>query len=289
MKRNHGHKELLDFRRRLRSAPDDIETLSDLAAMYIDSRRYADAVCWEMKRIDEVFPPFDTLYVGGGTPTAVEEDLLIKIVERALTFFAFADAPEVTVEANPGTVSLQRLVRLRQAGVNRINLGVQSFSDKALSFLGRIHTARQAEKSIELARQAGFDNVGIDLIYGLPGQSKRQWLADLEKACAYLPEHLSCYMLTFEPGTPLSEDLAAGKIAPHEEGAVAGLFETTSETLRSRGYLHYEISNFARSQALCSRHNRKYWSLAPTLGVGPSAHSYLPGMPVRWWNRADLP
>ena len=247
--------------------------------------RWADAVCREMEMVEKAaFPVFDTLYVGGGTPTTVEEQLLLRILETAFAEFAFADAPEVTVEANPGTVSPDRLKHLRQAGVNRINLGVQSFSDGNLSFLGRIHSARQAEKSILLARDAGFANVGIDLIYGLPGQEKSAWKQDLQKALSFSPEHLSCYMLTFESGTPLERDLADGRIDPPEEKTAAALFAATSETLRSRGYTHYEISNFARSERFFSRHNQKYWNLAPTLGLGPSAHSYLSDPPVRWWN-----
>ncbi len=247
--------------------------------------RYADAVCREMAMVEPpAFPVFDSLYVGGGTPTAVEEPLLLRVVETVFRVFPFTDSPEVTVEANPGTVSLDRLKRLRQAGVNRINLGVQSFSDENLAFLGRIHSARQAEESIGHARAAGFDNVGIDLIYGLPGQNARAWGDDLGKAVSFSPEHLSCYMLTVESGTPLARDLAAGYISPPEEKTVAALFAATSERLRSEGYLHYEISNFAREQRYCSRHNQKYWHLAPTLGLGPSAHSYLPDPPVRWWN-----
>ncbi|MGD8366709.1 MAG: radical SAM family heme chaperone HemW [Desulfobacterales bacterium] len=249
--------------------------------------RYAAAVCREMAMVERAaFPAFDTLYIGGGTPTVIEEHLLLRILETALAGFAFTDAPEVTVEANPGTVSLDRLMNLRKAGVNRINLGIQSFADENLAFLGRIHTARLGAESIGHARSAGFANVGIDLIYGLPGQGTAAWIAELEKAVSFSPEHLSCYMLTFETGTPLERDLAAGRIETPEEKTVAELFSTTSEILRSRGYLHYEISNFARSARFCSRHNQKYWHLAPILGLGPSAHSYLPAPPVRWWNLA---
>ncbi len=249
---------------------------------------YAEAVCREMEMVAESFPPFDTLYIGGGTPTAVTGPHLSRIVESARTAFSFTASPEVTVEANPGTLSSGLLDRLQEAGVNRLNIGVQSFSDGNLRFLGRIHSAKAAENSIALARRAGFENIGIDLIYGLPGQGRDAWREDLERALAFSPEHLSCYMLTFEPGTLLSRDLAAGRIAPPEEEAVAELFALTADTLCAGGYLHYEVSNFARAPRFCSRHNRKYWALAPTLGLGPSAHSYLPAPPARWWNHRRL-
>jgi len=249
---------------------------------------YADALFREMSAVEEAFPLFDTLYFGGGTPTAINSDLLVRIVETALCRFGFAPAPEVTVEANPGTVSAALFERLRGAGVNRLNIGVQSFCDKHLRFLGRIHSARDAEQCIRLARDAGFDNVGVDLIYGLPGQGKKTWLDDLKNALAFFPEHISCYMLTFEPGTPLSCDLAAGRIAAAKEETVAALFLTTDEVLTEEGYLHYEVSNFARSARRRSRHNAKYWALAPTLGLGPSAHTYVPDPPVRWWNTAAV-
>ena len=250
-------------------------------------QEYTDAVCREMEMAEEAFPIFDTLYIGGGTPTAMEDRLLVRILEKAGSVFSFTDGPEVTVEANPGTVSKGRLESLRQAGANRINIGVQSFRDDHLRFLGRIHTAREAENSIRLARNAGFADIGLDLIYGLPGQTERAWIEDLTKALSFFPEHLSCYMLTFEKGTPLFEDLAAGRVEPCPEDTVAALFLETSEFLRASGYLHYEISNFARSARLRSRHNRKYWTLAPTLGLGPSAHSFLNEPPTRWWNVDD--
>ncbi|MCF8081269.1 MAG: radical SAM family heme chaperone HemW [Desulfobacterales bacterium] len=248
---------------------------------------YTDAVCREMEMVEEAFPIFDTLYIGGGTPTAMDERLLGRILEKAGSVFSFTDEPEFTVEANPGTVSKGQLESLRRVGVNRINIGVQSFLDDHLRFLGRIHTAREAENSIRLARGAGFADIGLDLIYGLPGQTEKAWIEDLAKALSFFPEHLSSYMLTFEKGTPLFADLAAGRVELCPEDTVAALFLETSEFLRARGYLHYEISNFARSARLRSRHNRKYWTLAPTLGLGPSAHSFLNKPPTRWWNVDD--
>lgn len=249
---------------------------------------YTDAVCREMEMVQENFGVFDSLYIGGGTPTVLKEDLLVRMLDNASSVFPFTDDIEVTVEANPGTVSKRQLETIRRAGVNRVNIGVQSFRDENLNFLGRIHTAKDAENSILLARSTGVARIGIDLIYGLPGQTGNDWIRDLTRAVSFSPEHVSCYMLTFEKGTPLFQDLTAGRVERAQEETVASLFLQTSEFLRAGGYLHYEISNFARSTRFRSRHNRKYWTLAPTLGLGPSAHSFLDEPPTRWWNLADL-
>jgi oxygen-independent coproporphyrinogen-3 oxidase len=168
---------------------------------------------------------------------------------------------------------------------------VQSFDGNNLRFLGRIHSGREARLSIEWAHQAGFDNVGLDLIYGLPGQDKTNWLEDLTVAVQLAPQHLSCYMLTLEPGTPLDADVKAGLVRPAAEGAVLDLFDTTIDFLSAHGFLHYEISNFARltgsgSKARKSRHNLKYWSFAPYIGLGPAAHSFIE--PERYWNHRSV-
>jgi oxygen-independent coproporphyrinogen-3 oxidase len=230
--------------------------------------------------------PVDSVYFGGGTPSLCPPEavasLLATIEER---FDLLCDA-EVTLEANPGAIDADALLRLRQAGVNRLNLGVQSFRDDALQFLGRIHTRDAALATIAAAREAGFDNLGLDLIYGLPGQDLAAWRRDLEQALEFQPEHLSCYILTFEAGTPMAEARQAGRIPAPDEAQVAALFEATAAVLTGRGYDHYEIANFARQTTYRSRHNMKYWQFAPYLGFGPSAHSFRAG--VRSWNAADL-
>jgi len=202
------------------------------------------------------------------------------------THFNLHEHTEVTLEANTGAVSGDALVQLRAAGVNRLNIGVQSFRDDALRFLGRIHNRAEAVAVIDQARLAGFDNLGLDLICGLPGQTVSDWETDLEQALAYRPEHLSCYILTFESGTPMTGDLQAGRLHPPEEGLVVELFETTAAILAGYGYDHYEISNFARTPGFRSRHNLKYWHFKPYLGFGPGAHSYRDRR--RSWNLADL-
>jgi oxygen-independent coproporphyrinogen-3 oxidase len=176
----------------------------------------------------------------------------------------------------------------RAAGINRLNLGIQSFNDRNLVFLGRIHDAATARRALTAARAAGFENIGLDLIYGLPGQEPANWRADLHAALETAPSHLSGYMLTYAPGTPLEADRIAGRIRPLSEAAVADLFDITVDVLTENGFVHYEIANFARAgnPPAWSRHNRKYWNQAPYLGFGPGAHSY--DGRVRYWNDADL-
>lgn len=233
----------------------------------------------------------DSVYFGGGTPSLLPPEAVAAILERLRRTFRIDPAAEITLEANPGTVDAGKLAGFRAAGVNRLNLGVQSLRREKLGFLGRIHGPAEAVRAFEEARKAGFAQVGIDLIYGLPGESPESWRADLEAALALAPDHLSCYLLSIEPGTPLGREQAAGRFKAIAEWAAADLFLRTAELLSARGFLHYEISNFARlaaggQEAAFSRHNRKYWAGAPYLGFGPAAHSHLP--PRRFWNPPDL-
>jgi oxygen-independent coproporphyrinogen III oxidase len=235
---------------------------------------------------------FDTIHIGGGTPSTLEPGEVEAILALLSSRFRFEAPVEITLEANPGTVDRDRLKGFRAAGVNRLTIGVQSFDPANLEFLGRIHTAAEAERAVEDARAAGFDEIGLDLIYGLPGQRSAAWAADLERALAHTPEHLSCYMLTIEPGTPFGRLRDAGRLRPVADDQVARLFTQTSELLTGRGFLHYEIANFARcagsgcTGARVSRHNSKYWAYAPYLGFGPAAHSFIP--PRRFWNHGNL-
>jgi oxygen-independent coproporphyrinogen-3 oxidase len=224
----------------------------------------------------------DTLYFGGGTPSVLKTKDIERIVENAYRLFNFLHDTEITIEVNPGTVTPEKLKEYQSIGVNRINIGVQSFNDEFLDFLGRIHSSNDADKTIKWARKAGFDNIGIDLIYGIPGQTKKTWLSDLRKAVEFEPEHLSCYMLTYEKGTPLDREREQGKFKPASGSMLAELFETTIEYLTAHGYVQYEISNFAKNSSKISRHNFKYWSFSPYLGFGPSAHSFIE--PQRYWN-----
>ena len=175
---------------------------------------------------------------------------------------------------------------LRGLGINRISIGVQSFNDKELIFLGRRHNRAQAIRTLEDARNAGFGNISIDLMYGLPGQTFDQWLVSLEDALGFEPEHLSCYELELKPHTPLGSRYDKGEFPLRTEGSQYNFFMKTSEFLEESGYTHYEVSNFASGMERASRHNRKYWDHTPYLGLGPSAHSFNKGK--RWWNHESV-
>ncbi len=214
-----------------------------------------------------------------------------QIIETAGRYFSIASDAEKTLEVNPGTVTLENLSEYRKFGVNRLNIGVQSFNDNNLRFLGRIHSGRDARLSVEWAHRAGFDNIGLDLIFGLPGQDKINWLSDLTQAGNLEPEHLSCYMLTCESGTPLDREVKTGRIHLAAEGRVLDLFDTAIHFLTNHDFLHYEVSSFARMagpnhEPRTSRHNLKYWSFAPYIGLGPSAHSFIE--PERYWNHRSV-
>jgi len=242
-----------------------------------------------IQEMDLVSPPgalFDTLYMGGGTPSLLKQGQIVDILKGAHGRFDFIQDVEATIEVNPDTVSLDALAAFLSHGINRVNMGIQSFDEKRLRFLGRLHSARKAREAIRLARKAGVENLGLDLMYGLPNQSRKEWLSDLVEATCYEPEHLSCYMLTYEKGTPFDQRLKAGELRPLSADKMRDLFKVTVDFLSDRGYEHYEISNFARGRGLRSRHNQKYWSHSPYTGLGPSAHSFL--APMRWWNHRTL-
>lgn len=235
---------------------------------------YLDALKTEMDLSQGRWGAFDTVYLGGGTPSLLSPRQVQEVLDHAHKRFSINSGVEITLEANPATVSPESLKAYKSMGIGRLNLGVQSFQDVHLKFLGRAHGAGDAERALRQARDAGFEDVGYDLIFGIPGQTEKQWQSDLERVTDFWPEHLSCYMLSFEKGTPLGEMRDRGQCAPPDEEAVAALFLYTDAFLSSRGYAHYEVSNFSKGEDRRSRHNSKYWNGAPYLGLGPSAHSY---------------
>lgn len=243
---------------------------------------YVSALKKEATFYKQDFHHFDTLYIGGGTPSLLDIKDLEKIIDHIFKNFSFAHDSEITIEANPGDLTLEKIKGFIKLGFNRINLGVQSFNDKDLMFLGRRHSAAECKNVLHNLRNVGFDNVGFDLIYGLEGQTLKEWLKTLEQAIEFRPKHLSCYELTFEKGTPFWEMKEQDKIKPLHEETIREFFITTSEFLEANGYIHYEISNFARERPFYSRHNWKYWKHIPYLGLGPSAHSFK--NTSRWWN-----
>ncbi len=224
---------------------------------------------------------FTTLYLGGGTPSLLSPEQTGRIIDAAFRCFRFGREVEISMEANPGTLSRSRAQGYRRCGVNRLTIGVQSFNDRELRMLSRIHTADEAITAVETARRAGFDNIGIDLIFGIPGQSRGSWESTLERALSPRPEHLSVYGLTYEQGTPMERMKREGRIKPCSERMESRFFLIAAEKLTAAGYEHYEISNYALPGKR-SRHNSLYWSGAPYLGLGPSAHSY--DGRCRWWN-----
>ncbi len=260
----------------------DFYSITDMSFL----QPFMQALLQEIDLLSPMPLPIDTLYLGGGTPSLLEVETVSRIIESAGRSFDIQPAPEITIEVNPGTVNTSRLKSYLHSGVNRLNIGIQSFQDRYLNVLGRIHSGKQAELSIHAARRAGFENIGLDLIYGIPGQSLPSWRDDLNKAMEFEPEHLSCYLLTYEPATPLSRQRLKGKLHPLNEGTCGDLFEATIEFLVQRGYHQYEVSNFARSASFQSRHNRKYWSFVPYIGLGPGAHSFIE--PVRYWNYRNV-
>jgi oxygen-independent coproporphyrinogen-3 oxidase len=265
----------------------DFYSITDLSL----KSRYLQALIKEIEMIPAETMVFDTLYLGGGTPSVYGPPEIERIVDTVVARYNIASDVEITMEVNPGTVSCDGLKAFRAIGINRLNLGIQSFQDANLRFLGRIHSAQDANAAFEWARQSGFDNIGIDLIYGLPKQTRKNWLKDLEHTIKLNPEHLSCYMLSCEPGTPLHRDLQADRYQLLPDDNIRELFDLCGEYLKNKGYIHYETSNFARvsdSDSLrnISRHNFKYWIFAPYLGFGASAHSFIE--PQRRWNLSDV-
>ena len=248
--------------------------------------RYVDALEREMEQTAVHRLEFDTLYIGGGTPSLLNPESLKSLLRAAHKVYGLRPDAEITIEINPGVLPPRRFDIFRSLGFNRISIGVQSFREANLKFLGRIHSAGEAVDAIDRARRARFENVGIDLIYGLPGQARQAWAQDLEKAVSLAPEHISCYGLTFAAGTRMEEDLRAGKIEPPKDDQVAEMYLTAVEMLESGGYRQYEVSNFSRGNHHRSRHNLKYWNGAPYLGLGPSAHSYIRNQ--RCWNVSDV-
>ena len=248
--------------------------------------RYTQALCRHLKEAAPNAASYtvDTVYFGGGTPSYLGAERLNALLTTVKEFYRVEPEAEITLEANPDSAKDNRALRqLRRAGFNRLSLGVQSGDDELLRAIGRIHTWRQALEAVEAARLAQFDNISLDLMYGLPGQTEAQWRDTLEKVIALSPEHISCYGLKPEKGTPLYRQRKT--LALPDDDGQADLYLTAVTRLRQAGYELYEISNFAK-MGYRSRHNLKYWRMEEYLGFGPGAHSDFSG--VRYAYERDL-
>ncbi len=245
--------------------------LKPLQAPYVTALARALAVwgealgpAWEIR----------TIFFGGGTPSLLPERDVARLLEVVHKAFAVAGDPEISLEANPGTVEHGSFRELQAAGVNRLSIGVQSFQRRWQRFLGRIHSTEEAVGAYNEARAAGFENINLDLIYGMPGQTAAEWEDDLRQAIALGPEHLSCYSLIVEEGTILARGVVSGRIPPPDHDEAADRHEEAERLLASAGYEQYEICNWSRPDRR-SRHNLVYWHNEPWLGLGPGARSYL--------------
>ncbi len=225
---------------------------------------------------------FDTIYFGGGTPSLLTAQELETILNALNRRFNISPGCEITLEANPGTLNPQKARQFKTLGINRISMGIQSFDDDELKTLGRIHNARQARQAFGDLRKAGFENISIDLIFALPGQTAGRWKNNLEQAVKLQPEHISAYSLIYEKGTAFYKKQQQGIFHAFSDEQELDFYTTALETLRQAGYIRYEISSYARDPGLYSRHNYKYWNHAPFLGFGPSAFSYF--QEKRWGN-----
>lgn len=228
----------------------------------------------------------DTIYFGGGTPSQLHPRDFERIFDAITRLFDTGPSPEITLEANPDDMTAEYVQQIGALPFNRISMGVQSFKEEDLRFLNRRHDRQQALRAVELCKENGLSNISIDLIYGLPGQTLQDWEANLDMAIRLDIPHISAYHLIYEEGTALYKLMKAGKISPVEEDTSVALFSTLIDRLTANGYLHYEISNFARP-GMFSRHNSSYWKGINYLGIGPSAHSY--NGESRQWNVASLP
>ncbi|MFI5134940.1 MAG: radical SAM family heme chaperone HemW [Chitinophagales bacterium] len=224
----------------------------------------------------------ETLYFGGGTPSLLSSDELNRIFEKLQTHFSFTDQAEITLEANPDDLNSEKISELKLFPINRLSLGIQSFFDKDLRWMNRAHDAAQSESSVKRAQDAGFENITIDLIYGLPEVANEVWEENLDRAFTLHIQHLSCYSLTVEPRTALAHFISAGKSKPINEEQAAQQYEILIGKMQEQNWLHYEISNFASNENFISKHNSAYWFGNKYLGLGPSAHSFDGN--TRQWN-----
>ena len=249
------------------------------------AERYVQALLVEISHASHAPHLVDTIYFGGGTPTTLSSAQFARILDRCHTQFNLSPTAEITAEANPGSISLDYLKELRALGVNRLSFGVQSFADDELQMIGRVHDAQSARDAIHLARAAGFDNLSLDLIAGLPEQRLETWRHNLQAAFALAPEHLSVYLLELYKDAPLLHRINRGELRAVDDDLTAAMYYELVDEATRHGYTHYELSNWARP-GYASRHNLKYWTGAPYWAFGVSAAGY--DGQTRWSNTRNI-
>ncbi len=232
-----------------------------------------EALCKELEMRAESSETISSVYLGGGTPSLLNLQELQNLLNQVFRCFSIAPDAEITLEANPEDISLEYATGLRSLGINRLSIGIQSFVDSYLKMMNRTHSARQSLKAVEIAQSVGFDNLTIDLIYGLPGQSLSQWEEELKTAFSLGIQHLSAYSLTIEPGTAFGRWQKNGKLIPADDEHLVAAFQILANMAENEGFVHYEVSNLCKP-GYYSRHNSNYWKRGNYIGIGPSAHSY---------------
>ena len=247
---------------------------------------WVDGIIREATMYADIGLTFDTVYLGGGTPSSLTIEQLICVLDGLRRHLGVDRQPEIFLEANPEDISRERAGIWRDLGVGFVSLGIQSFDDADLAFLGRRHSVADARRAGEILRETGFKTVSVDLIYGLEGRSENHWRRQLESALDLGVDHLSCYQLTVHGGTVFGRRVASGAAGELREPEMTDLFFRTHEILAESGFEGYEVSNFSSALEHRSRHNQKYWDHTPYLGLGPSAHSFAGGR--RWWNQKKL-
>jgi len=252
-----------------------------------EAARYVSALCTELRQRRDYLKghPVTTIYFGGGTPSRLSPEQIGKVIDEIRQTYGLDNLEELTVECNPDDITSDYVSALHALGVNRISMGVQTFNDDLLRFLGRRHTARQAIDAVQSCHEAGIHNISIDLIYGLPGQAPDIQRHDLETATTLNVQHISSYCLSYEEGSPLDRMRNENRIIPADDDTCAAMYETMCRHLRKAGFDHYEISNFSLP-GYHSRHNSSYWDGTPYLGIGAGAHSY--NGTSRQWNPNNL-
>ncbi|KVV13708.1 radical SAM family heme chaperone HemW [Flavobacterium sp. TAB 87] len=253
------------------------------------SMKKKDEMVWaitkeiKLRKIEFVNEIVETIYFGGGTPSVLSSKEINFLIQEVYDNYEVAENPEITLEANPDDLSQERIIELAKSKINRLSIGIQSFFEDDLQMMNRAHSSAEAQKSLELATQY-FDNISIDLIYGIPGMSNEKWKQNIEKAMSFGIPHISSYALTVETKTALYKLIQAGKIGAPKDEVASEHFSILVETLQEKGFIHYELSNFAKENYF-SKNNSAYWLGKKYLGIGPSAHSY-DGL-SRSWNIAN--